>query len=106
MSTYYALTCPKCKETSGFSFSRQAWGWGNADIVETFKFLMAHAMCGGAYCTDLQIVSEDSDYYSCDENSIFTPEGWTQANFLDEKYRYRYPHGPRESSEEWEKKYE
>ena len=104
MSTYYALTCPKCKESSGFSFSRQAWGWGNADIIETFKFLMAHAECGDNYKTDLQIVSEHSDLYGPSE--FFGPPDWKRANFSDKKYQGRFPHDTRYKNEdEWHQKY-
>jgi len=41
MSTYYKFICKEC-ETSGGFLSRQAWGDGNFDIIETFKFLMLH----------------------------------------------------------------
>lgn len=46
MSTYYYFKCEKCKRTGGF-LSRQAWGWGNFDIIDSFKFLGLHiAECG------------------------------------------------------------
>jgi hypothetical protein len=71
MSTYYYLRCPACKEIGGF-YSRQAWGWGNANIIDTFKFLMAHTQC--AYTLNdakvivdygkpvIEIVSEHDEY--------------------------------------------
>lgn len=51
MSTNYRLRCNTCKEQGGF-FSRQAWGWGNADVIENTVFLMAHAECGDYYQGD------------------------------------------------------
>lgn len=41
MSDYYEFQCPVCEELGGF-FSRQMWGWGNCDIVETFRFITYH----------------------------------------------------------------
>ena len=56
MSTYYYFYCKPANLIGGF-FSKQTWGWGNADIIDSFKFIM--------YCTDkygpdsISIVSED-----------------------------------------------
>lgn len=58
MSTYYTFRCPKCEEQGGF-FSRQAWGWGNCEIFENFKFHVAHSGCGV-----LQILKEDDSLYA------------------------------------------
>lgn len=41
MSTYYKFVCKECNQSGGF-LSRQAWGIGNFDIIETFKFLGIH----------------------------------------------------------------
>lgn len=64
MSTYYNLRCGHCKEQGGF-FSRQAWGWGNSDVIENTVFLMAHAECFNQWQSDdedrLEIISEDND---------------------------------------------
>ena len=58
MSTYYFIGCEKCKEIGGF-YSKQAWGWGNMDIVETFKFLAFHTeKCGHE---NIKIISEHDD---------------------------------------------
>lgn len=64
MSIYYRLRCADCKEQGGF-FSRQAWGWGNGDVIENTVFLMAHADCFDKYQGDeddhdrgIQILSE------------------------------------------------
>lgn len=48
MSTYYNFYCTKCKKyQKDISFTRQAWGWGNADIINSFQFLMKHTdTCG------------------------------------------------------------
>lgn len=51
MSTYYHLRCEECAEDGGF-FSRQAWGWGNADIIENMVFLMQHSDCNNEYQSD------------------------------------------------------
>lgn len=46
MSTEYYFVCRRCKEYGGF-YSHQAWGWGNADFIDSFKFLMKHTnSCG------------------------------------------------------------
>ena len=42
---------------SGGFLSRQAWGTGNFDIIETFKFLGIHKDCQPF------LVSEDTDIY-------------------------------------------
>jgi hypothetical protein len=60
MSTYYRFHCPVCSESGGW-FSRQAWGWGNADIIYTFKFIMFHLQNCDA--DSLEIVSEHDDLY-------------------------------------------
>src|ERR1700757_2901469 len=46
MSTYYYFHCKK-HQISGGWYSRQMWGAGNADLIDTFKFVMHHALeCG------------------------------------------------------------
>jgi hypothetical protein len=50
---FYYFHCTLCRETGGF-FSRQAWGWGNFDIIESFKFLAAHTPCDS-----ITIIHED-----------------------------------------------
>lgn len=68
MSTYYYFVCNDCKSRiKSLAFTRQAWGWGNAAIIDTFQFLMKHTcMCGEEF---IELVSEhdhrvemDSDY--------------------------------------------
>lgn len=46
MGIDYKFYCNKCKKTGG-GFSSQAWGTGNADIIDSFRFLMKHRYCGG-----------------------------------------------------------
>lgn len=74
MGTYYGLRCNKCKEQGGF-FSRQAWGWGNADIIENTVFLMAHAECFNKYQGEenehLEIISEYDWGYRKDEEILW-----------------------------------
>lgn len=64
MSTNYKLRCGKCQEQGGY-FTRQAWGWGNADIIENTVFLMAHADCYDRYQGEedekLEVISEYDD---------------------------------------------
>lgn len=65
MSTYYYFKCNKCKRKGGF-FSRQAWGWGNFDIIDSFKFLAFHTdNCGEEY---IIVISEHSEDYEEDLN--------------------------------------
>jgi hypothetical protein len=46
MSTYYYFHCT-AHQQSGGNFTRQAWGYGNADLIDTFKFVMYHVSeCG------------------------------------------------------------
>lgn len=73
MSTYYYFGCKKCKLLGGL-YTRQAWGAGNADLVDTYKFCMQHAMeCGNH---NIRMFSEH-DY----------PEDWgdTHLNYKDRK---------------------
>ena len=62
MSTNYHLRCEECQEDGGF-FSRQAWGWGNSDIIENMVFLMQHSDCNDQYQgeTSFRIISEYSE---------------------------------------------
>jgi hypothetical protein len=55
MGTDYKFYCNKCEKTGG-GFSRQAWGTGNADIIDSFRFLMKHTYCGKGF----DIVNFDS----------------------------------------------
>ena len=76
MSTNYILRCADCKEQGGY-FTRQAWGWGNADVIENTVFLMAHADCFDKYQGDeddhdrgIQIISEYDDISHNDEEML------------------------------------
>jgi hypothetical protein len=70
MSTYYYFACERCREYGGF-YSRQMWGWGDADIIATFRFLMHHT----GHCGEdkLRVVSEH-----------FEDTGWTHVVPADE----------------------
>lgn len=72
MSTYYYFACDECREYGGW-FSRQAWGWGNMDIVDTFAFLAHHAEHNNWYQdqTALRVISEHDTY-------SLHAEGWTK----------------------------
>lgn len=75
MSTYYYFACTKCKEYGGL-FSRQAWGWGNMEIVDSFAFLANHvAHCGEG---NIRVISEHKTFdLECDE-------GWTHIISADD----------------------
>jgi hypothetical protein len=46
VSTYYYFHCTK-HQSSGGCFTRQAWGAGNAELIDSFKFVMHHVLeCG------------------------------------------------------------
>jgi hypothetical protein len=55
MSTYYYFYCKDIKIKNGF-FSRQAWGWGNFDIIASFKWLCYCIENYGA--NSIEIISE------------------------------------------------
>ncbi|WP_316569421.1 hypothetical protein [Neobacillus sp. YIM B06451] len=66
MSTYYYFKCNKCKRIGGF-YSRQAGGWGNFDIIDSFKFLALHTdMCGPKF---IRVISEHEEDYEMDTNA-------------------------------------
>ncbi|WP_059174003.1 hypothetical protein [Bacillus sp. FJAT-27445] len=66
MSTYYYFKCVKCKRIGGF-YSRQAGGWGNFDIIDSFKFLALHTdKCGPQY---IRVISEHDEDYEMDTNA-------------------------------------
>ena len=73
MSTNYTMRCGACKEQGGY-FTRQAWGWGNADVIENTVFLMAHADCYDRYQGDedehLEIISEHDHRDNYDEENL------------------------------------
>ena len=71
MSTYYSFKCDKCKLLGGF-MSRQAWGTGNADLIDNFKFVMHHSLnCG----TEFQgVVSEHQQEYEDYEDTNIASE--------------------------------
>lgn len=72
MSTYYYFHCTKHKLSGGL-FTRQAWGSGNADLIDTFKFVMYHTLqCGPE---SIGVHSEHDD------------DEWANTNFDDEPRR-------------------
>jgi len=84
MSTYYYFHC-KAHRQSGGNFTRQAWGYGNADLIDTFKFVMYHvAECGP------ESIGVHSEYDSTGYES--TAHGDIRRAFLvataDIRYRY------------------
>jgi len=96
MSTYYTFRCPNCAEQGGF-FSRQAWGWGNANLFDNFKFVVAHVDCGNI----LQVLNEHDDDYG-DVNEELA---WLERLDSDEYLRDSvWPHAAewKDVSESWE----
>lgn len=64
MSFDYTLACTKCRKNSGFFVSTQFWGFGNCDIIKSFKFLGAHIHCydkRGDF--SLRIIPEQTEAY-------------------------------------------
>jgi len=76
MSTFYYLVDHKNKVISAGCFTRQAWGWGNCDVLHLLKFLMYVADHDGV----LGYISEHDD----------DPEGYETINDND-LVRY-FPH--------------
>ena len=73
MSTYYYVACEKCREYGGF-LSRQAWGWGNFDICDTFAFIANHiTSCG----------TESLSFISEHEMFDRKRDGWTRIVAVD-----------------------
>ena len=78
MSTYYYFGCKLCKKRTGVSYTRQMWGWGNANIIETFRFLMKHTdTCG-----------EEHIYIACEHNDCFFDN--TEED-ISEELKHYYP---------------
>lgn len=72
MSTYYYFHCTK-HQVSGGCWTRQAWRWGNADLIDAFKFVMYHvAECGEE---NIGMHSEHDD------------DAWANTSFEDEHRR-------------------
>ena len=94
MSTYYYFACKKCKKLGGF-FSRQAWGWGNADVIDSFQFIMKHTgSCGEEHIIILSEFVLDN----------YTDEGYTDDT-SDELKQY-YPRSTDWREGESDKRYE
>lgn len=83
MGSDYSIVCNKCKKYGG-GFSRQAWGTGNAKIIDTFRFLMKH----GSSC--------DGDFSIIDDQYLYDSEE-LKPDFDKDLLGY-YPH-----SNEWDK---
>ena len=81
MSTFFHFACENCKAQGGM-LSRQAWGYGNFDIIASFKFLAYHIdHCGHEYVR--MVMEQDSGY----TDSIVEGREAVQA-FLDDTRRY------------------
>ncbi|MDH4130057.1 MAG: hypothetical protein OEV44_14970 [Spirochaetota bacterium] len=89
MSTYYYFECKECNKVGKGIFTRQAWGWGNADIIDCFQFIMKHsAQCGS------ENISIKSEYDFEDEGRI--PET-DNAEDLNDYFPYSEDWGSKES---------
>lgn len=63
MSVCYSFVCDKCRERGEFIVSK-AWGWGNFDIIESFKFISYHIdNCGEDNIRIISEYSEEDDEY-------------------------------------------
>lgn len=74
MSTYYYFHCTK-HHVAGGCWTRQAWGWGNADLIDAFKFVMYHVDNCGPESIGMHSEHQDDD--------------WDNTSFEDE---HRRPH--------------
>ena len=63
MSTYYYFHCTKHQESGG-CWTRQAWGYGNADLIEAFKFVMYHVRECGEQNIGMHSEHDDDGYTS------------------------------------------
>jgi hypothetical protein len=63
VSTYYYFHCTNHQpRQAGGCWTRQAWGWGNADLVDAFKFVMLHVRdCGEQYIGMHSEHADDND---------------------------------------------
>lgn len=61
MSTYYYFHCTKHQQSGG-CFTRQAWGYGNADLIDTFKFVMYHVRECGEQHIGMHSEHDDDSY--------------------------------------------
>lgn len=86
MATYYYFTCQKCR-TRGGVFGEQPWGWGNFDMIESFKFLAHHIRTCGE--DSIRVISEDVDEYVDQLHGEYN-------TFLEET-KHIFPH-----SKDWE----
>ncbi len=87
MSTYYYFFCNNCQRRGGF-LTRQAWGWGNFNIIDTFKFISYHSeKCGHK---NIRIISEHDSEYEFDNIGIEEIEYYREAEGI-------FPH-----SDDWE----
>ncbi|RNB53466.1 hypothetical protein EDM57_19410 [Brevibacillus gelatini] len=86
MATYYYFTCQKCR-TRGGVFGEQPWGWGNFDMIESFKFLAYHIRtCGEEH---IRVISEEVDEY--------IDQLHDEYNAFLEQTKHIFPH-----SKDWE----
>jgi len=111
MGTYYYFYCEECKERGGF-LSRQAWGWGNFDIVDSFKFIAKHIReCGSK---NIRIIDENAieleevcDKESCRDENKFRKQFLKDTNDIFPKsndWEFMSKASDNNFREEWVKK--
>lgn len=81
MPTCYYFTCQKCR-TRGGVIGEQAWGWGNFDMIESFKYLAHHILTCGE--DSIRVISEEEDAY--------IDQLHTEYNDFLEKTKHIFPH--------------
>lgn len=67
MSTYYFFGCKKCMKMGGF-FSRQVAGTHNADLIDSFRFILKHANCGNEEDSGIFVFNEHQESFSLDQD--------------------------------------
>jgi hypothetical protein len=107
MSTYYNFYCTKCKKyQKDISFTRQGWGWGNADIIATFQFLMKHTdECGHEH---IKICSEYDRIIDCakERNPPDSPSINDYTKDTSEDLLYYFPSSDDWPEDSWKEQFE
>lgn len=86
MPTYYYFSCTKCR-TRGGVFGEQAWGWGDFNMIESFKYLAHH----------IRTCGEDSIRVISEENDDYVDQLHGEYNHFLEETKHIFPH-----SRDWE----
>jgi hypothetical protein len=104
MSTSYYFKCLKCNEVGG-QYTRQAWGWGNLYVIETFKFLAYHTEhCGPeSICVIHEGQLEGGDIDTPESRIAFIEKTREYFPHFETQYRGKDINGYKKLSKEWYK---